>query len=119
MDEIILNGIIASGHYGCCENEKENAQDFNVSLRLLVDFTPCVKTDDLSLALDYPQAIDLVKEVVAKNSFNLIEPLAELIAKELFIKFAILKEVYIDIRKLECEKNFKLEKIAFKIHRKR
>lgn len=119
MDEIILNGIKSSGHYGCCENEKEEAQDFDVSLRLLVDFSDCVESDDLSQALDYPYAIDLVRQVVANNSFNLIEPLAELIAKELFARFSVLKELHLEIRKLACEKNFELEKIAFKIHRKR
>ncbi len=119
MDEIILEGIIASGHYGCCDKEKEFAQDFNVSLYLFTDFNDCVKSDDLNDALDYPQAIDLVKQVIANNSFSLIEPIAELIAKELFAKFPMLKELSLDIRKLVCEDNFGLEKIAFKIHRKR
>ena len=119
MDELILDGIIASGSCGCTEEEKLHAQDFYVSLKLGFDFDKCVKSDSLSDSVDYPSVIECVKQTVANTRYNLIESLAEKIAQDLFFNFDKIQSIELQLRKLLCEKNFGLSKIAVKINRHR
>lgn len=119
MDELILEGIIASGSCGCTEEEKLHAQDFSISLRLSFDFCECVKSDSLADSVDYPSVVECVRRTVANTRYNLIESLAEKIAQDLLLNFGKVHSVELQLRKLLCEKNFGLSKIAVKINRHR
>lgn len=80
MDRIIAKGLSFYGCHGCLEEEKVNPQKFVVDLVLYKDLRPAANADDLKLTVNYDKIFHDVRKIVEKESYNLIETLAEKIA---------------------------------------
>ena len=119
MDEICIEKLKLKGKHGCFAAERDEYRDFEVSMRLFLDFGRAAKTDALEDTVDYPRAMAVAEGVLAGESVRLIEKLADMIAERLFVRFAILREVEIEVAKLGVEVGFDFGKISAKIHRKR
>lgn len=76
---LLLSGIRAEGRHGARPGEKDEAQPFVVDLDLEVD----AGEDSIEATADYRQITDAVREVVEKGSFDLIETLADAIARRI------------------------------------
>ncbi len=74
---LFLTGIHAEGHHGARPGEKDTPQPFVVDLDLEVE----VGDDTIEGTADYRQVSDRVREVVTQGSFDLIESMAEEIAR--------------------------------------
>ena len=70
---IRLRGIRTKGHHGASRGEQDAAQTFVVDLDMEVE----ALDDDLGTTADYRVAVASVQELVAKNSFALVETIAE------------------------------------------
>ena len=82
MSDIIrLSGIRATGFHGVFENERENGQEFVVDVVLHTDTAPAAHTDDLAHTVDYASVAADVVALVAGEPVNLIETLADRIAR--------------------------------------
>lgn len=78
MAEVVrIAGIGATGRHGVLEWERERAQAFVVDLELEVD----VAGDDLTTTADYARIVPAVQDLVAGESYRLIETLARRIAE--------------------------------------
>ncbi|HLB62974.1 MAG TPA: dihydroneopterin aldolase [Actinomycetota bacterium] len=73
---LFLTGIRASGRHGANPGEKDRPQDFVVDL----DVEVSVDGDALDETADYRRIVESVREVVAGESFDLVETLAEAVA---------------------------------------
>ena len=82
MDRIIIDDIACYAYHGVLPEEKELGQEFEVSLELGTDFTG-IRDDQIEEAVDYRQAVELVKEILCGNPCRLLETLAERIAYRL------------------------------------
>ena len=81
MDEIAITGIRAYGRHGAYPGEKDQAQAFDVGLRLQVDLTLAAGSDVLADTIDYAALHRRVVELVEQRSFDLLERLgAEIVA---------------------------------------
>lgn len=80
MDKITLSKMEFEGHTGCLDFEKTDGQKFIVSLDLFVDRIRGCYTDELADTIDYANIFEVTKEVVASDSGNLIEALAQKIS---------------------------------------
>lgn len=77
MSETVrLTGIGAEGRHGVLEWERDRAQPFVVDLELEVE----VAGDDLTTTADYARIAPAVQDLVAGESYRLIETLAARIA---------------------------------------
>jgi 7,8-dihydroneopterin aldolase/epimerase/oxygenase len=74
---LFLSGIRAEGTHGARTGEKDEAQPFVIDLDLEVD----VGDDRIDGTADYRNVTERARAVVAEGSFDLIETLAEEIAK--------------------------------------
>jgi dihydroneopterin aldolase len=74
---LFLSGIRAEGRHGARPGEKDEPQPFVVDLDLAVD----VDDDSIDATADYRAITDAVREVVERGSFDLIESMAEAIAR--------------------------------------
>lgn len=72
-----ISGIRAEGRHGVLEWERERAQPFVVDLEMDVD----PAGDDLTTTADYARLAPAVQDLVAGESYRLIETLASRIAK--------------------------------------
>jgi dihydroneopterin aldolase len=80
-DQIILKGLKFMGCHGVEAIEKIQPQEFEVDLIVDLDLRPSGLSDDLSHSLDYTVVFREVKAAVEENRFNLLEALAEEIAR--------------------------------------
>jgi dihydroneopterin aldolase len=76
---LFLSGIRAEGHHGARPGEKDESQPFVVDLDLEVD----AGDDSIEATADYRGITDAVREVVEQGSFDLIETMADAIARRI------------------------------------
>jgi dihydroneopterin aldolase len=74
---LFLSGIRAEGRHGARPAEKDEPQPFVVDLDLEVD----VADDSIDATADYRMITDTVREIVEQGSFDLIESMADAIAR--------------------------------------
>jgi 7,8-dihydroneopterin aldolase/epimerase/oxygenase len=77
---IVLAGIRAVGRHGANPGERLEPQEFVVDLDLTVD----VSEDSLDATVDYRVVADAVKDQVQNGSFELLETLAEAVARAVY-----------------------------------
>jgi dihydroneopterin aldolase len=75
---VFLSGIEVEGRHGARSGEKDTAQPFVVDLDLEIN----VGDDRIDATADYRGVTDVVRSVVREGSFDLIESMAEAIARE-------------------------------------
>jgi dihydroneopterin aldolase len=75
---LFLSGIRASGHHGARPGEKDEPQPFVIDLDLTVE----VAEDRIESTADYRAIVERVRAVVEDESFDLIELLADRIARD-------------------------------------
>lgn len=76
---LFLSGIRAEGRHGARSGEKDQPQPFVVDLDLEVD----ADRDSIEATADYRGITDAVREIVERDSFDLIESMADAIARRI------------------------------------
>jgi dihydroneopterin aldolase len=76
---LFLSGIRAEGRHGARIGEKDEPQPFVVDLDLEVD----VHADSIDATADYREITDAVREIIEQQSFDLIESMADAIARRI------------------------------------
>ena len=80
-DRISLTGITAYGYHGVFPTERQQGQSFVVDLSCELDLSAAATDDDLGQTIDYGQLAQAVVSDVERDPLNLIEALAERIAR--------------------------------------
>ena len=93
---IKINEIQLFGYHGLYEEEKENGQNFIISLSIDIDYTD--KNDKIENTVDYTKIINEVKDTFNQKRYNLIESLAVVISDNL-MKNKKIKSLDISIKK--------------------
>jgi dihydroneopterin aldolase len=73
---LFISGIRASGRHGANEGERDEPQEFVVDLDVEVE----AAADELGATADYRELAATAREVVGRESFVLLETLAEAVA---------------------------------------
>jgi 7,8-dihydroneopterin aldolase/epimerase/oxygenase len=76
---LFLSGIRVEGRHGARDGEKEEPQPFVVDLDLQVD----AGDDSIEATADYRDITETVRQVVEDGSFDLIETMADAIARRI------------------------------------
>lgn len=98
MDKIILQNMTFYGYHGLLEGEKENGQRFEVDLEVGLDLSAIGARDRLESSVDYRKLFALVKNVMEREKYNLLEKAAEEIAQLVLSSFSV-EQVIVRIRK--------------------
>lgn len=80
------------------------------------DFANCASRDSIGDALDYTKVYDVVKEVVERRSYKLLEALAGAVASELISRFVIDK-VIVRVRKPNVPFSASLSNVEVELER--
>lgn len=83
VDKITLSGIRFYGYHGTHAFEKKYGQEFFVDAEIITDLSASGKSDKLKDTVNYVEAYKKIVNIGTKKKFNLIETLAENIAREL------------------------------------
>lgn len=97
-DRLILKGMEFYGYHGVLPQERQLGQRFRVDVELFLDLSPAGTTDDPSRAVDYAKVYRVVEEVVTGSPCQLIEALAEKVARALVASFPV-EEVAVRVEK--------------------
>jgi len=96
--KLILKNMQFYSYHGALPPERELGQRFSVSLEVFGDLQKAIDGDDLADSLDYARVYGAVKEIVEKEQFNLIETLADAVARAVLDMGA--EKVKVKIKKL-------------------
>lgn len=103
MDAIELRGLRVSGTHGVLPEERTLPQPFEVDLDLELDLRRPGLTDDLADTVDYGAVAESVAAVVGGEHADLLEHLAERIARAVVAALGAgrgVKSITVTVRKL-------------------
>mgnify|MGYP000409714589 CR=1 FL=1 len=80
-DRIRLAGLSAVGHHGVFDHERRDGQPFVTDVVLHLDAGPAAAGDDLARTANYAEVADTVVRLVTGEPVDLIETLADRIAR--------------------------------------
>jgi dihydroneopterin aldolase len=116
VDRILIPGLRELGVHGVLPEERLRPQPFEVSLELQVDLAKAGTTDDLADTVDYGTVCDAVSRVVASESYQLLERLAQRIA-EVCVADPRVLGVVVEVRKLHPPVHAQVDHVAVRIQR--
>jgi len=117
MDEIRIENLKIFAHHGVFAEEKRDGQDFYVNAVLYADLRPAGLKDDLTLSTHYGEVCLLIQKCLTERTCDLIETAAEATAKEILLKFPLVKALDFELRKPHAPIPMEFESVSVKIHR--
>ncbi len=96
---ISIKDLEVFANHGVFEAEKQLGQKFLFSAEIYTDFCGAVRTDDISLSVDYGEVCKKIVEFNKNNSFRLIETAADKTAAMLLREFPLIQKIRIEIKK--------------------
>ncbi|MBQ7972044.1 MAG: 2-amino-4-hydroxy-6-hydroxymethyldihydropteridine diphosphokinase [Lachnospiraceae bacterium] len=117
MDQIIIKGLEIYAWHGVFKEEQEKGQKFVVNATLHMDTTKSSRTDELSDSVDYGKVCLLINDFMTKNRMNLLESVANCLARKLLMTYPLLEAVTLEIEKPSAPIPMPFETVSVKIHR--
>lgn len=95
---IILKDLRFYAYHGVGAQETQVGNEFVLDLRLRMDWTRAIRSDDVNDTLSYAEVYEAVKDEMARPS-RLLEHVAGRIARRLFQDFSSLEEIELKLVK--------------------
>ncbi|WP_369687188.1 dihydroneopterin aldolase [Streptomyces somaliensis] len=118
MDRVALRGLRARGHHGVFPKEREEGQTFVVDVVLGLDTRPAAAEDDLAKTVHYGIVAEEVVGVVRGEPVDLIETLAERIARQCLAHEGV-QEVEVCVHKPDAPITVPFDDVTITITRSR
>ncbi|HUO45237.1 MAG TPA: dihydroneopterin aldolase [Acidimicrobiia bacterium] len=118
VDRITITGIEVFAFHGVLPAEKEQGQRFLIDLDLALDLTQAGDSDDVADTIDYSWLAQQVHELVAGERWNLIEKVAERVAR-LVLDASPANEVTVSVHKPQAPISVPFADVAVTIVRPR
>ena len=118
MDKIYIRDLEFIGYHGVFEEEKKLGQKFYVSLELITNLRDAGLNDDILKTTHYGEVAKTVEKVFFSKKYDLIETLAEDIAREILLNFNLITELKLEIKKPWAPVGIPLDNVAVEINRK-
>jgi dihydroneopterin aldolase len=121
LDAIEIRGLQVSGTHGVLPEERSLPQPFEVDLDLELDLRPAGLSDDLADTVDYGAVADSVAAVVGGEHADLLEHLAERIARAVVASAGAgrpVKSVTVAVRKLRPPVKMSIASAGVRIQRR-
>ena len=99
MDKIIIENLELIAEHGVFKEEKFLGQKFIISVEMITDTREAGKTGNLNASTHYGFVADDIEKIFTGESFDLIETCAEKIAEMILIKYPLISEVKVTVKK--------------------
>ena len=116
-DEIIISGLKVFAWHGVYEEEQEKGQNFIINARLSVDTTAAAASDSLEDAIDYAKVSLFIDEYMRVYRFNLLESVANNLARKILVKFPMAESISLEIMKPEAPIPVPFQSVSVKVER--
>lgn len=117
-DLVEIRGLKLRGRHGVTEEERDVAQPFVINLAARLDSRPAAMLDDLGSTLDYEEAVRIISKIVTGESYQLIETLADRIARAILVNPRVL-DVWVRVAKTHAPLPEEVEEVAIEVSRSR
>lgn len=118
-DKILLTGMVFHGHTGVYPFEKKDGQDFVVDLELRLGRIPACLSDNLADTVDYGAVFKDTREIVEHGMDDLIERLAERIARRVLLDHPRVGSILVTVKKPMAPVEGRFSHMAVTIERTR
>ncbi|MCR5502443.1 MAG: 2-amino-4-hydroxy-6-hydroxymethyldihydropteridine diphosphokinase [Lachnospiraceae bacterium] len=118
MDHIRIEQLKVFAYHGVREHEKRDGQFFFVDVDLGMELRPAGLADDLEKTVNYSGVCTFISDYVSATRYDLIEALAEHLATELLVRYALIREVTVTIHKPNAPVKEEFKNISVNITRK-
>jgi dihydroneopterin aldolase len=118
-DRIVVAGMVFLARHGVNDWEKQEEQRFEVDVELALDTHAAAASDDLEKTVDYRAVYEIVQRVMDSTELELIESLAEAVAREVLATNAAVEEVLVRVRKPDVDLGGPLDYAGVEIRRRR
>jgi dihydroneopterin aldolase len=81
LDRITLTGLRVRANHGVFDFEREQGQDFVIDVVAWLELGPAARGDELAATVHYGELAEAVSEAVASDPVDLIETVAERVAR--------------------------------------
>lgn len=118
-DRIRLAGLSAVGHHGVFDHERRDGQPFVTDVVLHLDAGPAAAGDDLARTANYAEVADTVARLVTGEPVDLIETLADRIARAVLAEQPVVAAVEVTVHKPQAPIPHDFTDAAVTVHRTR
>lgn len=118
-DRIVLAGMAFEARHGVNDWEKTEAQRFEVDVELILGTRRAGKSDELGLTVDYREIYEAVRRVIEGPPVDLIETLAESIARDVLAASGRARKVIVRVRKPDVQLGGSLAYAGVEVIRRR
>ena len=98
MDKIIIKEAQFMCNVGVSQEERAKKQNIVVDAELFFNFKKASSTDDIKHTVNYSEIHSLIKKIVEKKEYKLIEALAENIAEGILNNYQA-KKIIVKVKK--------------------
>ena len=118
MDKIIIKEARFPCNIGVSQKERKKKQEVIIDVEMFSNIKKASKTDNIRYAVNYSEVYDLIKNIVGREKYKLVEAMAENVAKEILNKFSV-EKVLVRVKKPEALANRNVKYAAVEIIRKK
>ncbi|WP_297439043.1 2-amino-4-hydroxy-6-hydroxymethyldihydropteridine diphosphokinase [uncultured Clostridium sp.] len=118
MDKIVIKNFELFANHGVFEAEKILGQKFVLDIELRMPTNIAAKSNDLTKSVHYGELAHKLEVEFKKESYDLIETVAEKMAEFILMEYSIVEEVSIKVKKPWAPVHRTLETIYVEITRK-
>lgn len=119
MDKIIMKNMAFYSYHGVFKEEKKLGQKFFIDATLYLNLKQAGISDNLNHSVNYGQVYEIIKDIVEKENFDLLEALAEKVCHTIILDFNMIQRIQLEIRKPEAPVSGIFDYFAVSIDRKR
>ena len=116
-DEIRIEMLEVYAYHGVFPEEKRKGQSFMINAVLYTDTRKAAQTDCLEQSTDYGDVCRFMVEWMKNNTYDLIETVAEKLAKEVLLKYDLILGIDLEICKPEAPIKQPFGNVSVKISR--
>ncbi len=99
MGKILVEGMEFYAYHGCFKEEQIVGNHFKVDLEMEADCTIAAQTDNISDAVNYQKAYEIINKEMAIKS-HLLENVCDRILNSLFFEFKSLEKATVKVSKM-------------------
>lgn len=119
MDSINIYNLEVFANHGVLKEENILGQKFIVNVCMYMDTSCAAKTDDVEKTVNYADVCMTITDHFKENVYKLIETAANETADMLLIRYPLISEIDVEIKKPWAPVRLPLESVSVKISRKR
>ncbi|MBR4944056.1 MAG: 2-amino-4-hydroxy-6-hydroxymethyldihydropteridine diphosphokinase [Peptococcaceae bacterium] len=117
MDKICIENLEIYARHGVFPEENKLGQKFVICAQMYVDAAKAARQDDLNLSVNYGEVCYFIKDLMEQHTFRLIETVADVLAREILLKFPLIQRITLEVKKPNAPVMLPFEYVSVEVER--